>query len=99
MLTQAAGSFHCTPTSVRAKSSAANEFCIAPTPSRKRKICSGNSRPQRAQTPERHVGEAGEPVVSHPVTMEVAVSFLGTGNVTYFLVTRMLLQHLDGKHR
>lgn len=31
--------------------------------------------------------------------MEVVVSFLGTGNVTCFLVTRMLLQHLDGKHR
>lgn len=51
------------------------------------------------QTLRRQVGEAMEVVVSHPVTMEVAVSFLGTGNVTYFLVTRMLLQHLDGKHR
>lgn len=63
------------------------------------KICSGTSRPQRAQTPGRHVGEATEAVVSPPVTMEVAVSWLGAGNVTYFLVTRMLLQHLDGKHR
>lgn len=38
-------------------------------------------------------------VASHPVTTEVAGSLLGTGNVTYFLLTRMLLQHLDGKHR
>lgn len=45
------------------------------------------------------MGEAVETAVSHPVTMEVALSFLGTGDVTYFLVTRMLLQHLDGKGR
>lgn len=43
--------------------------------------------------------EAAEAALSHHVTMEVAVSFLGTGNATYFLITRMLLQHWDGKRR
>lgn len=55
--------------------------------------CFGKSGPQGAQPPGRHLGEAEEVAVSHSVMMEVALSFLGTENVTYFLVTRMLLQH------
>lgn len=51
----------------------------------------------RERGPREARGEAVEAAVSHTVTTEVAVSFLGTGNVTYFLVTGMQLQHLDTK--
>lgn len=95
----AAGSPSCIPISIRASSGAADDFSrVAHTPGRKRKAALGIADP-REQGPRRHVGEAAEVAVSHPVTMEVAVSFLEPGNVTYFPVTRLLLQHWDGRGR
>lgn len=95
----AARSLCCIPTSIRASSGAADDFSfVAHTPGRKRKAALGIADPGEWD-PRRHVGEATEVAVLHPVTMEAAVSFLEPGNVTYFRGTRMLLQPWDGKGR
>ena len=92
----AAGSAHSTRTAIRASSGAANEFSSVPhTLGRKRKVALGTEDSSKRGP----WGGTWGVALSHPVTMEIAVSFLGTGNVTYFLVTRKLLQHLDGKRR
>lgn len=65
---------------------------------RKGKAAAGTTDPRECG-PQETRGEAAEVAASHPVTMEVAVSFLGTANVTYILLKRMLIQHSDEKGR
>lgn len=65
---------------------------------RKRKTAPGTTDP-RELGPQETRGAAAEVAVSHPVTMEVAVSFLGTASVTYILPTRVLIQRLDDRGR
>lgn len=58
-----------------------------------------NGGPRGAGPHEARGGGSGEAADSHPVTVEVAVSFLEPGDATYFPVTRMPLQHWDGRGR